>query len=84
MASDAAAKMGVIDLAGLAEPDIASATPTIEVRTYSTFYDVASDELPDYAAWYKAREQPQMSDEEFNDADNFTIALTDFKSRFGQ
>ena len=57
--------------------------PRIEVRTYSTHYDAYSSELDTYAAWYREREQPGMTDEEFLAADEFTIELTDFRARFG-
>ncbi|MGI9271752.1 MAG: serine/threonine protein phosphatase [Woeseiaceae bacterium] len=57
--------------------------PRIEVRTYSSHYGVYSSELGTYAEWYKADEQPNMSDEEFAAADEFTIELSDFYSRFG-
>jgi hypothetical protein len=58
-------------------------SPRVEVRTYSTHYDAYSSELPQYAQWYKPREQPQMSDGEFLRADEFTLELRDFRTRFG-
>ena len=57
--------------------------PRIDVRTYSSHYDSYSSELDTYAEWYKSREQPGMTDEEFLAADDFTIDLGDFRSRFG-
>lgn len=57
--------------------------PRIDVRTYSSHYDSYSSELGTYAEWYKSREQPDMTDEEFLAADDFTIELSDFRSRFG-
>jgi hypothetical protein len=57
--------------------------PRIDVRTYSSHYDSYSSELDTYAEWYKSREQPDMTDEEFLAADDFTIELSDFHSRFG-
>jgi hypothetical protein len=64
--------------------DTAAPEPTINVRTYSTHYNVVSDDLAEYASWYKAGEQPQMTDQQFYQADSYTIALSDFKSRFGE
>jgi hypothetical protein len=60
-----------------------SADPKIDVRTYSSHYESYSSELDTYAEWYKDREQPEMSDEQFLAADQFTINLNDFRSRFG-
>jgi hypothetical protein len=57
--------------------------PRVDVRTYSTHYRAYSSELPNYAQWYREREQPAMSDEEFLRADEFTLELTDFRQRFG-
>ena len=64
--------------------DTAIAVPTLDVKTYSSHYNVLSDDLAQYATWYKAGEQPQMSDDQFYQADSYTIALTDFKARFGE
>jgi len=58
------------------------AAPRVDVRTYSSYYGKYSSELETYADWYKPREQPEMSDEEFLAADEFTIELTDFRTRF--
>ena len=58
--------------------------PTIQVRTYSTYYKKLSIEQPNYAEWYKHQEQPEMSDEAFMKADHFDISLSDFKRRFGE
>jgi len=57
--------------------------PRLQVRTYSTHYDVYSEDLESYADWYREREQPQMTDEEFFQAEEFTIPLGDFYQRFG-
>ena len=56
--------------------------PRIDIKTYSTHYGVYSSELSTYAEWYKADEQPDMTDEQFLDADEFTIELSDFHERF--
>lgn len=58
-------------------------TPSVDVRTYSTHYNSYSGELGTYAQWYRAQEQPQMSDVEFLQADEFTLELDDFRARFG-
>lgn len=63
--------------------DFTGDVPKVDVRTYSTHYKKYSIEMPEYAQWYKEREQPEMTDEEFNAADHFTIELIDFKQRFG-
>jgi|GEM_PF-1306156 hypothetical protein len=64
--------------------DTTAAAPTLDVKTHSSHYKVLSDDLAQYAAWYKTGEQPQISDEAFYQADSYTIALTDFKARFGE
>jgi hypothetical protein len=56
--------------------------PRVDVRTYSSHYDAYSSELATYAEWYKENEQPEMTDDEFAKADEFTIELSDFRSRF--
>ena len=60
-----------------------SGTPaTISVHTYSSHYKTDSRETTAYAAWYKKREQPHLSDTEFHDMDDFVIRLDGFKQRF--
>jgi hypothetical protein len=66
----------------LMEFDMAAKVPTVRVRTYSTHYKAYSNELPTYAAWYKAEEWPQLSDAAFNAQDDFTLTLNDFRARF--
>lgn len=68
----------------LMEFDMSLDVPTIKVRTYSTYYDKFSVEIAEYASWYKKWEQEDMTDEEFNAADHFTIELTDFRERFDE
>jgi hypothetical protein len=63
--------------------DFSSATPALNVRTYSTYYNAYSSDLPTYAQWYRPHEQPNMTDQEFLAQDEFTISLDDFRSRFG-
>lgn len=64
--------------------DLSGAKPGIQVRTYSTHYKQHSTEARSYAQWYKAREKPKLSDEEFLRQDEFRIELSDFQSRFGK
>jgi hypothetical protein len=64
--------------------ELGGATPSIKVRTYSTHYKKHSTEAPSYAQWYKAKEKPQLSDDEFLRQDEFRIELSDFRARFGQ
>jgi hypothetical protein len=63
--------------------DMAGEVPEVRVQTYSTFFNAYSSELPLYAQWYRPREQPTMTDDAFLAADEFTIALEDFRTRFG-
>jgi len=65
------------------EFDLDGDSPRVEIRTYSTHYRAYSSELPTYARWYRPREQPNMSDDEFLRADEFTLELRDFRERFG-
>ncbi|OZB13889.1 MAG: serine/threonine protein phosphatase [Hyphomonas sp. 34-62-18] len=62
--------------------DFGAATPVLKVQTYSTHYDQLSRELAEYADWYKAGEQPQLSDDAFHNTDDYTLALEDFRARF--
>ncbi len=62
--------------------DMTAKVPVVHVRTWSTHYKAYSNELPRYAAWYKAEEKPALSDEAFNREDDFTLSLTDFRKRF--
>jgi hypothetical protein len=62
--------------------DMGAKVPTVHVRTWSTHYRAYSNELPTYAAWYKAEEKPKLSDAAFNAEDDFTLTLTDFRARF--
>jgi hypothetical protein len=57
---------------------------TIRVKTYSSYFGKFSGEVDNYANWYKAREQPNLSDLEFYAADDFIIRLDDFFQRFGK
>jgi hypothetical protein len=58
-------------------------SPRIDVRTYSTHYKAYASELERYAEWYKPREQPELTDEEFLSEDEFVIPLKDWRARFG-
>ncbi len=63
--------------------DMSAGTPALRVRTYSSHYRRFSTEVPEYAAWYKPDEAPQLSDAAFHARDDFAIPLTDFRQRFG-
>jgi len=63
--------------------DFAGAVPSVQVKTYSPHYRRHSGETPDYAKWYKAIEQPAMSDADFFAADDYRFTLPDFRDRFG-
>jgi hypothetical protein len=64
--------------------DFTGEMPLMKVSTYSTHYRIPSTELDSYATWYRAYEQPEMTDTEFVEADNFTVELVDFYERFGR
>jgi hypothetical protein len=59
-------------------------TARVDVKTRSSHYQVYSSALDNYAPWYKQLEQPSMTDAEFNAADEFTLTLDDFYTRFGR
>ena len=63
--------------------DFTAAVPRIQVRTYSTYFKAHAGELPNYAAWYRPREQPSLTDEQFLAQEQFTLELDDFLQRFG-
>ena len=67
----------------LLEFDTTVDPPKIAMRTYSTHYGKHASEMPDYVAWYRDREQKDMSNEEFMAAEEYEIVLTDFRERFG-
>jgi len=62
--------------------DMAPETPVVKVRTYSTHYGKASSDTAEYVSWYKAQEQPHLTDEAYLAGDDFRIDLTDFRARF--
>lgn len=55
---------------------------TLAVKTYSSHYAQYSSAMAQYSAWYRAREQPQMSAAEFYAADDFLLVLDGFEQRF--
>ncbi|MBW2292646.1 MAG: metallophosphoesterase [Deltaproteobacteria bacterium] len=63
--------------------DLESDPPRVEVRTWSSHYLASARDLETYAAWYRAHEQPGMSDGEFIAEDSFELLLDDFHDRFG-
>ncbi len=64
--------------------DFSGDSATVAVSTYSTHYEIQSTDLENYASWYRDHEQPDMTDQEFVEADNFTLELSDFYQRFGR
>ena len=62
---------------------VRDSSPRVDVKTYSSHYESYSSELETYAEWYKNREQPNMSDEQFLAAEEFSIELADFHMRYG-
>lgn len=63
--------------------DMSAPVPVLRVRTYSTHYKAFASEFPPYAAWYKGKEKPELSDSDFIAEEEFEIPLDDFKQRFG-
>ncbi|MEZ5986017.1 MAG: serine/threonine protein phosphatase [Hyphomonas sp.] len=63
--------------------DMGKDVPELTVETYSTYYRKQSRDVSEYAAWYKAGEKPDLSDEAFHDEDDYVLQLDDFRSRFG-
>ena len=63
--------------------DLGATLPRVRVTTWSSHYRTLSRDLESYAAWYKAGEQPKMSDEGFHRSDDFEIVLDGFETRFG-
>lgn len=64
--------------------DFATGPATITVKTYSSHYGQYSSDMDRYADWYRAKEQPRMTDAEFMAADDFVIRLEGFKHRFAR
>lgn len=62
--------------------DMAGAEPRIIVSTYSTLYKSTAAKLSTYAAFYKAKEKPKLSDGAFISEEEFTLPLNDFLIRF--
>ncbi len=62
--------------------DFSTTPASIRVATYSPYYGRYSSQVAEYADWYKQREQPDMSDAEFQAADEFVISLDGFSQRF--
>lgn len=61
-----------------------SDVPSLAVKTYSTYYNSYASDLPTYVQWYKPDEQPDMTDAEFLEAEEFTLELDNFRARFGE
>ncbi|MEZ5998350.1 MAG: metallophosphoesterase [Hyphomonas sp.] len=62
--------------------DMAGPVPLIRVKTYSTHYHALSRDTAQYAKWYKQAEKPDLTDEAFNDEDDFVMELEGFRERF--
>nr|WP_254302524.1 serine/threonine protein phosphatase [Sphingobium chlorophenolicum] len=62
--------------------DLSGPKPHIQVQTISTYFKSTASKLPTYAVFYKAAEKPKASDADFIAADEFTLDLDDFTSRF--
>lgn len=64
--------------------DFSAKIPLINIDTYSSHYHSDSNGLEYYAQWYRDLEQPNMTANEFLEADSYTLKLDDFIERFGQ
>ena len=62
--------------------DFSDAPGTIAVKTYSTHYQQYSSDIENYAKWYRTGEQPDDTDAEFLEKDDFIIHLNGFQQRF--
>ncbi|NYI23636.1 serine/threonine protein phosphatase [Sphingobium indicum] len=62
--------------------DLSGPKATVQVKTISTYFKSSASKLPTYAIFYKVAEKPKASDAEFIAADEFTLELDDFDSRF--
>src|SRR3546814_11298006 len=62
--------------------DLSGEQASVRVSTISTYYKTTASKLPTYSAFYKEKEKPTATDEEFVASDEFTIDLDDFYSRF--
>ncbi|HTP26801.1 MAG TPA: hypothetical protein VMK12_14255 [Anaeromyxobacteraceae bacterium] len=63
--------------------DMDAGVPRVHVRTYSTYYEAYSTDLPQYVSWYKTSEAPTLPDDQYLAKGDFSIDLTDFRQRFG-
>ena len=63
----------------LLEFDLGAKPPKLHVRTYSSHYRAFSGEVAKYAEWYREHEQPDMTDVEFLEAEDFEVVLVDFR-----
>lgn len=66
----------------LMEFDLDQNSPRVVVKTYSPYFAKYSSEEPNYAAWYKVYEHPDLSDAEFLQTDDFVLELDNFHQRF--
>ncbi|WP_116365492.1 metallophosphoesterase [Parahaliea mediterranea] len=64
------------------EFDMGGDQPSVHVRTYSTHYDAQSSDLAEYADWYREKEKPKESVEQYLAGDDFVISLDGFHQRF--
>lgn len=66
----------------LMEFDLSAEAPKVAVKTFSPHYGSFSSDQPNYSAWYKAHEHPELSDQAFLQTDDYVLELTGFHSRF--
>src|SRR3546814_12010407 len=57
---------------------------SVQVKTISTYYKSTASKLPTYSAFYKEKEKPTATDEEFIASDEFALDLDDFYARVAQ
>ncbi|APL93592.1 serine/threonine protein phosphatase [Sphingobium indicum] len=62
--------------------DLSGPKASVQVKTISTYYKSTASKLPTYSAFYKEKEKPTATDEEFIASDEFALDLDDFHARF--
>src|SRR3546814_6477622 len=59
--------------------DLSGPKASVQVKTISTYYKSTASKLPTYSAFYKEKEKPTATDEEFIASDEFALDLDDFQ-----
>lgn len=62
--------------------DLDAAAPSLTVSTYSTYYKSTAAQFPPYARYYKAKEKPKMTEDQFIAEEEFSVSMAGFAERF--